>query len=215
MAKGLFVRACVIAVLLFLPGAAFAGPVQWQVTTDMTPTEPSPEYPGLISTGSSIHAEYLSRLIPAGPMTKSGWRMVQVGEVRPDIALAPNDPGLPQVSEFWLTFVVRDVKSGDTGTIRTLGQASESIQFRDDTNQVPYSLREGVEFLQLSGGPSFNLGGTPYQVTLWEKDSPNGSAYIFANIEAGPNVTPEPGTFALAAFGLFTLGAGTVRRLLM
>lgn len=208
----LTVRPCVIALLFLVPAVARGGPIAWEISAELAPSSPGEPFPALLLTGDSIHAEYMSRLTANGPVTKTGWRTVQLGDLTPDWSVTPDTHGLPG-SGFWLTVSVRDIASGQTATVKATATATETIVFADDNHQIPISRTEAVNWDSPTSPQSFSLGGTPYAIQLSAATGPDGSARFYADVHAGAaNLTPEPATFALCGIGLGVLGFGAVRR---
>jgi len=178
--------ACTLFVLVTLPLVATAGPIQWGYRAEAADGT-------VLRNVTGITELFLSDSFLMDP---KGF-----GTKLPD----PN-PGGPLKTDLWryqATVIVTDELSGDTGSLPVYVDYTEQFEIKPDGSLNPVFAGE-------SGGPFFpdaarlELGGNVYRMT-----TPGGEMQMRVEAGSGPVQTPEPGTLALAGFGI---GAALMRR---
>src|SRR5262249_20592122 len=159
-------------------GTATAGPVQWEYGSqltrvgDATGPQRGQVTDDLIGTGGSIHEDDFSRLVAGEPGLAWGWRTVRVGAVVPaELRVAPLTWAR---NAFRLALTIRDVASGQTGTLTINGHAFEDIEFGGWNESVMLSRHVHVT-LTTTGEQDLTLGGNTYHVSAWALDHQNGN----------------------------------------
>jgi hypothetical protein len=178
--------ACTLFVLVTLPLVATAGPIQWGYRAEAADGT-------VLRDVTGITDAFLSDYFLMNPR--------QFGTKQPDPI--PDNNVVTDIWRYQATVIVTDELSGDTGSLPIYVDYREQFEVKPDGSLYP--IYEGE-----TGGPFWpeparlELGGNVYRMS-----TPGGEMLMRVEAGPGPVQTPEPGTLALAGFGI---GAALVRR---
>jgi hypothetical protein len=205
----------VLAIAL-LPQLAHAGPIGWNYTATFA-TDAGAD---LLYLGRHIRPDsaepdgFLEGTIYGVPTAVSAagsypgsarFRVGQLSDVGVGVYWDSEAPPPPIDPRFVLGLTIRDAASGETGAFTAVGTGT----IVSDPMLYDFALS-----LSLAGGTDQEqvIGDTRYRVRL-STESDGDGAYVVADVSTGPAVaTPEPGTLALAGFGLAAVGLLRARR---
>ena len=208
-----------LAFVGFAPTAALAGVIPWEYRTDlvavggMDPTTNS----NLVQLGSiSIHDSEVGQLNANLPGSAWGWRTVPLGSVTLAGEESPDVTWRLPPGTFRLLLGLTDKASGHSATLNFAGHAwitGEQVLWQDNFGFNRIDIRNLHVQAEIDSvtAQSVLLGGNQYDVNVDVINHPNGTAYLEANVRAGPiNEAPEPMTMISAFIGIGIVGAGIV-----
>jgi len=200
-------RCFLIAIFIVLvPGAAFAGPLDWTYTSRFHQANQSGNLNIYVGNGgegaggSYVLEAALQGLSEAGHPFNPGASPIVVGHFVPmTYNAAWQTPPSGGVKNFELDVLITDTTSGQSGTAAFFGTAY-SVMTTDATPNPSWLIFD-------SGlSQSLLLGANRYDMELsQDKAVFGGNGDVVASINVRPAETPEPASLMLAAVGLLVV----------